>query len=189
MAGRGSRRRPRPALRRSHRARRHPALHAALTWTLDPNTTPRGDGRSAAADALCDRAPRRRRARSASASRPRALREREQRSAASPSRRASGGRAGCSRASRPRGRRQAHQAEAAQAALRLRHPRPRAARLRLLDLRDHDGRRPGPALAREPPAVQARRELGRLRRLRQQARDADQQPGPDPARLRRRSPR
>ena len=82
----------------------------------------------------------------------------------------------------PDRRREAHQAEAAQAALRVRHPRPRRARLRLLDLRDHDGRRPGPALAREPRAVQARRELGRLRLLRQQARHADQQPGPHPAR-------
>ena len=35
--------------------------------------------------------------------------------------------------------------------------------------------------AREPRAVQARRELGRLRHQRQQARHPDQQPGPDPA--------
>ena len=63
------------------------------------------------------------------------------------------------------------------------------ARLRLLDLRDHDGRRPGPARAREPRAVQARRELDRLRRLRAEARDADQQPGPGLRRARRRSPR
>ena len=64
-----------------------------------------------------------------------------------------------------------------------------AARLRLLDLRDHDGGRPGPALAREPRAVQAGRELGRLRRLRQQAGDADQQPGPGVRRPPTRSPR
>ena len=85
---------------------------------------------------------------------------------------------------RPRGpglERAADPAAAAQAPLRARHPRARPARVRLLDLRDHDGGRPGPAGAREPRAVRARPELGRLRRQRPQARDADQQPGPDPA--------
>ena len=48
--------------------------------------------------------------------------------------------------------------EDAQAALRARHPRPLGARVRLLDLRDHDGRRPGPAVAGEPRAVQAQAE-------------------------------
>ena len=77
------------------------------------------------------------------------------------------------------------QAPAAQAALRGGHPRPRRAGLRLLDLRDHDGRRPGPALPGEPRAVRPLAELGRLRRQRRQARHADQQPGPD---LRRQRP-
>ncbi len=65
---------------------------------------------------------------------------------------------------------------------------PRAARARLVGLRDHDGRRPGPSRAREPRPVRARRELGHPRPQRQHARHPHQQRGPHPRRLRRDRP-
>ena len=56
-----------------------------------------------------------------------------------------------------------------------------AARVRLLDLRDHDGRRPGPAASSRTAPSTRRAELGRLRPRRRAARDPDRQRAADPA--------
>ena len=91
-------------------------------------------------------------------------------------------------ASRRRRARGAREAQAEEAPRRAGDHRAQPAGPGLVDLRDHDGGRPGPAEAREPRPVRARGELRRLRPRRRPARHAHQQRGPHPGRVRRDRP-
>ncbi len=86
---------------------------------------------------------------------------------------------------RPCGAAEAAAPAAEEAPPRPRPPRPLPARLRLLDLRDHDGGRPGPAEAGEPPAVPRRPELEGLRPIRRVPDHPDRERAPHPGRVRR----